>query len=145
IADAKSGVSGAGRQAKLGSLFAEVGENFKTYAASGHRHLPELTQGLSQFAGVGVKVTFVPHLVPMIRGIETTLYAELNNEDADLQAVYEYRFGRHPFVDVLRFGSHPETRSVKGSSWCCIAVHRQPDSNVVIIASVIDNLVKGAA
>ncbi len=145
IADAKSGVSGAGRQAKLGSLFAEVGENFKTYAASGHRHLPEITQGLSQFAGEAVKVTFVPHLVPMIRGIEATLYAELSNEDADLQSLFEDRFAREPFVDVLPFGSHPETRSVKGSNWCRIALHRQPDSNVVIVSSVIDNLVKGAA
>lgn len=147
IADAKSGASGAGRQGKIGMLHGEVGESFKAYGASGHRHLPEIRQGLSLAAGRDVGITFVPHLVPMVRGIEATLYAELTNpEDFDqLQSLYEHRFRDEPFVDVMPFGSHPETRSVRGANHCRIALHRQENSNVVIVSSVIDNLVKGAA
>jgi len=147
IADAKSGSSGAGRQASVGMLHGEVGESFKAYGASGHRHLPEIRQGLSQAAGAAVGVTFVPHLVPMIRGIEATLYAELHNVgDFDrLQELYEERYRDEPFVDVMPFGSHPETRSVRGANHCRMALHRQENSSVVIVTSVIDNLVKGAA
>ena len=147
IADAKSGASGAGRQAKVGVLHGEVGESFKAYGASGHRHLPEIRQGLSLAAGQPAGITFVPHLVPMVRGIEATLYAELNNaDDFDrLQALYETRFEDEPFVDVMPFGSHPETRSVRGANHCRMALHRQEGSNMVIVSSVIDNLVKGAA
>ena len=135
IADAKSGASG------------EVGESFKAYGASGHRHLPEIRQGLSQAAGGDVGVTFVPHLIPMVRGIEATLYAELRNPaDFDrLQSLFEDRFRDEPFVDVMPFGSHPETRSVRGANNCRMALHRQEQSNIVIVSSVIDNLVKGAA
>ncbi|MFL1466470.1 N-acetyl-gamma-glutamyl-phosphate reductase [Marinobacter sp. DUT-3] len=147
IADAKSGASGAGRQGKIGMLHGEVGESFKAYGASGHRHLPEIRQGLSHAAGKDVGITFVPHLVPMVRGIEATLYAELKNpQDFDqLQALYEHRFQDEPFVDVMPFGSHPETRSVRGANHCRMALHRQENSNIVIVSSVIDNLVKGAA
>ncbi|KPQ27488.1 MAG: N-acetyl-gamma-glutamyl-phosphate reductase [Marinobacter excellens HL-55] len=147
IADAKSGASGAGRQGNIGMLHGEVGESFKAYGASGHRHLPEIRQGLSQAAGKNVGVTFVPHLVPMIRGIEATLYAELSDPaDFDrLQALYEERYRNEPFVDVMPFGSHPETRSVRGANQCRMALHRQEQSNIVIVSSVIDNLVKGAA
>ncbi len=147
IADAKSGASGAGRQGKIGMLHGEVGESFKAYGASGHRHLPEIRQGLSHAAGRDVGITFVPHLIPMVRGIEATLYAELTNpEDFDqLQSLYENRFRDEPFVDVMPFGSHPETRSVRGANHCRIALHRQENSNIVIVSSVIDNLVKGAA
>ncbi|WP_278350729.1 N-acetyl-gamma-glutamyl-phosphate reductase [Marinobacter nauticus] len=147
IADAKSGASGAGRQGKIGMLHGEIGESFKAYGASGHRHLPEIRQGLMAAAGKGVGVTFVPHLIPMIRGIEATLYAELDNpQDFDrLQALYEARYKNEPFVDVMPFGSHPETRSVRGANHCRMALHRQEDSNIVIVSSVIDNLVKGAA
>ena len=147
IADAKSGASGAGRQGKIGMLHGEIGESFKAYGASGHRHLPEIRQGLMAAAGKGVGVTFVPHLIPMIRGIEATLYAELDNpQDFDrLQALYEARYKDEPFVDVMPFGSHPETRSVRGANHCRMALHRQEDSNIVIVSSVIDNLVKGAA
>ncbi|MBS3805188.1 MAG: N-acetyl-gamma-glutamyl-phosphate reductase [Oleiphilaceae bacterium] len=148
IADGKSGASGAGRQAKVGTLHGEVGESFKAYGASGHRHLPEIRQGLvNAAAGQDVGVTFVPHLVPMIRGIEATLYSELR-DPADferLQGLYETRFKDEPFVDVMPFGSHPETRSVRGANTCRMALHRQGDSNTVIVSSVIDNLVKGAA
>ncbi|MFL1456207.1 N-acetyl-gamma-glutamyl-phosphate reductase [Marinobacter sp. GN3S48] len=147
IADAKSGASGGGRQGKIGMLHGEVGESFKAYGASGHRHLPEIRQGLSHAAGKDVGITFVPHLVPMVRGIEATLYAELKNpHDFDqLQALYEHRFQDEPFVDVMPFGSHPETRSVRGANHCRMALHRQENSNIVIVSSVIDNLVKGAA
>ncbi|MBB5320777.1 N-acetyl-gamma-glutamyl-phosphate reductase [Marinobacter oulmenensis] len=147
IADAKSGASGGGRQGKIGMLHGEVGESFKAYGASGHRHLPEIRQGLVQAAGQACGVTFVPHLVPMVRGIEATLYAELNNAgDFDrLQEVFESRYRSEPFVDVMPFGSHPETRSVRGANQCRMALHRQEQSNMVIVSSVIDNLVKGAA
>ncbi|MGC8120122.1 N-acetyl-gamma-glutamyl-phosphate reductase [Marinobacter sp. VGCF2001] len=147
IADAKSGASGAGRQGKIGMLHGEIGESFKAYGASGHRHLPEIRQGLATAAGENVGVTFVPHLIPMIRGIEATLYAELKSpEDFDrLQALYEGRYQNEPFVDVMPFGSHPETRSVRGANHCRMALHRQENSNIVIVSSVIDNLVKGAA
>ncbi len=147
IADAKSGASGAGRQGKIGMLHGEIGESFKAYGASGHRHLPEIRQGLSAASGTDVGITFVPHLLPMIRGIEATLYAELRNPDDGerLQALYESRFNDEPFVDVMPWGSHPETRSVRGANHCRMALHRQENSPVVIVSSVIDNLVKGAA
>lgn len=148
IADAKSGASGAGRQASIGMLHGEIGESFKAYGASGHRHLPEIRQGLQAAAGNQTAgVTFVPHLVPMIRGIEATLYAELKNpSDFDrLQELYEQRYQSEPFVDVMPFGSHPETRSVRGANTCRMALHRQEGSSMVIVSSVIDNLVKGAA
>ncbi|SFM03267.1 N-acetyl-gamma-glutamyl-phosphate reductase [Marinobacter zhejiangensis] len=148
IADAKSGASGAGRQGSVAMLHGEIGESFKAYGASGHRHLPEIRQGLVAASGdAGLGVTFVPHLVPMIRGIEATLYAELNDPaDFDrLQSIYETRYQNEPFVDVLPFGSHPDTRSVRGANHCRMALHRQEDSSLVVITSVIDNLVKGAA
>ncbi|MEW8218033.1 MAG: N-acetyl-gamma-glutamyl-phosphate reductase [Candidatus Thiodiazotropha taylori] len=145
IADAKSGVSGAGRTANVGTLMGEVGESFKAYAIPGHRHQPEISQTLNQLADKPVQFTFVPHLVPMIRGIEATLYARLKVTDTDLQALYESRYADEPFVDVLQPGSHPETRSVRGSNHCRIAIHRPLDGEMVVVSSVIDNLVKGAA
>lgn len=144
IADAKSGVSGAGRKAQVHSLFAESADNFKAYGASGHRHLPEITQGLTQAAGEDVKLTFVPHLTPLIRGIHATLYAKVKTT-VDVQALFENHYKQEPFVDVLPEGSHPETRSVRGSNMCRIAVHQPQGADVVVILSVIDNLVKGAA
>ncbi|MCG7896492.1 MAG: N-acetyl-gamma-glutamyl-phosphate reductase [Candidatus Thiodiazotropha taylori] len=145
IADAKSGVSGAGRTANVGTLMGEVGESFKAYAIPGHRHQPEISQTLNQLADKPVQFTFVPHLVPMIRGIEATLYARLKVTGSDLQALYESRYADEPFVDVLQPGSHPETRSVRGSNHCRIAIHRPLDGEMVVVSSVIDNLVKGAA
>jgi N-acetyl-gamma-glutamyl-phosphate reductase len=149
IADAKTGTSGAGRAAKVGMLLSECADSFKAYGVSGHRHLPEIQQILSEANGSPVNVTFVPHLVPMIRGIEATLYiqpkpdAELSLEQA--QAIYEERYKDEPFVDVMPLGSLPETRSVKGSNMCRIALHQQPGSNTIIVLSVIDNLVKGSS
>jgi len=144
IADAKSGVSGAGRKAEVGSLFAEAGDNFKAYGVAGHRHLPEISQGLSAMANNPVGLTFVPHLTPLIRGIHATLYARLN-KDIDLQQLFAARYANERFVDVLPQGAHPETRSVRGSNQCRIAVHRPQGGDTVVVLSVIDNLVKGAA
>ena len=145
IADAKSGTSRAGRQAKVAQLMAEVGESFKAYGVSGHRHLPEIQQGLQTIVKNPINLTFVPHLLPMIRGIHATLYATLKNSTIDLQALFEARYQNEPFVDVLPSGSHPETRSVRGVNHCQIALHRPQDGDVVVVLSVIDNLVKGAA
>lgn len=144
IADAKSGVSGAGRKAEIPTLFAEAGDNFKAYGVAGHRHLPEIKQGLANVSGKPVGLTFVPHLTPMIRGIHATLYAQIKT-DADLQALFEQRYANEAFVDVLPAGSHPETRSVRGSNHCRIALHRPQGGDTVVVLSVIDNLVKGAA
>ncbi|MDO8464355.1 MAG: N-acetyl-gamma-glutamyl-phosphate reductase [Gallionella sp.] len=145
IADAKSGVSGAGRKAEIATLFSEAADNFKAYGVGGHRHLPEIRQGLARvMAGKAVGLTFVPHLTPMIRGIHATLYGRLTSE-VDLQALFEQRYANEPFVDVMPAGSHPETRSVRGANHCRIAVHRPQGGDTVVVLSVIDNLVKGAA
>jgi N-acetyl-gamma-glutamyl-phosphate reductase len=144
IADAKSGVSGAGRKAELGFLYSEAADNFKAYGVPGHRHLPEIRQGLARMARQEAGLTFVPHLTPMIRGIHATLYAQLKG-DADLQALYEQRYEGEPFVDVMPAGSHPDTRSVRGANCCRIAVHRPQQGNTAVVLAVIDNLVKGAA
>lgn len=145
IADAKSGVSGAGRKAEVHTLFSEASDNFKAYGVSGHRHLPEIVQGLNKAAGKPVGLTFVPHLTPMIRGIHATLYARLKAPDTDLQKLYQERYADEPFVDVLPPGSHPDTRSVRAANTCRIAVHRPQGGGTVVVLAVIDNLVKGAA
>ena len=147
IADAKSGVSGAGRTAAVGTLQAESSENFKAYGVAGHRHLPEIKQGLALANKKEVGLTFVPHLVPMIRGIHATCYATLKDKSASsqLQALYEKHYKDEVFVDVMPAGSFPETRSVKGANQCRMAIHVPQDGNTVVILSVIDNLVKGAA
>ena len=144
IADAKSGVSGAGRKAEMGALFSEAADNFKAYGVSGHRHLPEISQELTRAAKKEVSLTFVPHLAPMIRGIHATLYARVTG-DIDLQSLYEAHYKNELFVDVMPDGSHPETRTVRGANCCRIALHRPQGGDIVVILSVIDNLVKGAA
>lgn len=144
IADAKSGVSGAGRKAEVHTLFAEASDNFKAYGVPGHRHLPEIRQGLQAIAGKPVGLTFVPHLTPMIRGIHATLYARLVT-DVDVQALFEQRYAKERFVDVMPAGAHPDTRSVRGANHCRIAVHRPQGGDTVVVLSVIDNLVKGAS
>lgn len=145
IANSASGVSGAGRQASVGALLAEASDSFKAYGVAGHRHLPEIKQGLEDISGVPVGLTFVPHLLPMIRGIHSTLYATLNNSEVDLQALYEERFRNEPFVDVMPAGSHPETRTVRGSNTCRISVFRPQGGDKVVVLVVEDNLVKGAS
>jgi N-acetyl-gamma-glutamyl-phosphate reductase len=148
IADVKSGVSGAGRKAELATLMSETGESFKAYSASGHRHLPEIVQGLDAASGKSIHLTFVPHLTPMIRGIHATLYAQLKDDEVSLdalQALYEQRYADELFVDVLPMKSHPDTRDVRGSNKCHIALHQPQGGRTIVILSVIDNLVKGAA
>lgn len=150
IADAKSGVSGAGRQAAVATSFAEVSDSFKAYAVSGHRHFPELKQGLQAISKQSVGLIFTPHLSPMIRGIHATLYARLTAEsnhltNAQIQSIFETRFQHEPFVDVLPAGSHPDTKSVRGSNHCQIAVHRPQAGRTIVVLAVEDNLVKGAA
>ncbi len=145
IADCKSGVSGAGRGASVNALFSEVSESVKAYAAAGHRHQPEIEQGLSRMAGETVNLTFVPHLMPMIRGIHATLYSQLKNNNIDLQSLYEAHYANESFVDVMPAGSHPDTKSVRGTNMCRIAVYHLKPSNRALVLSVEDNLVKGAA
>lgn len=145
VADAKSGVSGAGRKAEVHALFSEAAESFRAYGVAGHRHLPEISQGLARMTPHSVGLTFVPHLLPMIRGIHATLYATLTAPAGDLQKLYEETYAGEPFVDVMPAGSLPETRSVKGANMCRMAVYRPQGGDTVVVLSVIDNLVKGAA
>lgn len=144
IADAKSGVSGAGRKASVAHLYCEAADSMKAYGVAGHRHLPEIKQTLRQAAGKPVGLTFVPHLTPMIRGIHATLYATATSA-VDVQKLYTERYRDEPFVDVMPAGSHPETRSTRGSNLCRIAVHQPQNAQTIVVLSVIDNLVKGAA
>lgn len=147
IANAASGVSGAGKQAKVDNLYAEVNDSYKAYGVAGHRHLPEIEQGLNQVAKQPVQLTFVPHLVPMTRGIHSTLYARLKPgvSAGDLQALFEQRYAGEPFVDVMPRGSTPQTRSVRGANVCRLAVHQPQGRDTVVVLAVIDNLVKGAS
>jgi N-acetyl-gamma-glutamyl-phosphate reductase len=145
IADCKSGASGAGRKAELSLSFSEVSDNFAAYGVAGHRHLPEIVQGLNRASREPVRLTFTPHLTPMVRGILSTLYAPLRDPDTDLQAIYEKRSAGEPFIDVMPPGSLPDTRSVRASNVLRIAVHRPPDSDLALVIAVEDNLVKGAA
>ncbi len=153
IVNAASGASGAGRQANVDNLLSEISDSFKAYGSAGHRHLPEIEQGLRDVQPDNqepAELTFVPHLLPMIRGIHVTAYAKLRDEhldlsDSALQSLYESRYAQEPFVDVLPSGSHPATRSVKGSNVCRIAVCRPQGRNTVLVLSVIDNLTKGAS
>ncbi len=145
VADVKSGVSGAGRKASVGMLMAEVGESFKAYGVGGHRHQPEILQNLASIARGEPRLTFVPHLLPMIRGIEATLYARLGEPGYKLQDLYQNRYQGEPFVDVMPAGTCPDTRSVRGSNDCRIAVMEPQGQGIAVVQSVIDNLVKGAA
>lgn len=144
IADCKSGVSGAGRSAKIPLLLAEATENVKAYGVTGHRHNVEIEQEVSRHAGHAADITFTPHLMPMARGIHATVYASFEAPTGILQALYEAHYAQAPFVDVLPAGSHPETRSVRGTNICRVAVHETRPGRVTVL-SVIDNLVKGAS
>jgi N-acetyl-gamma-glutamyl-phosphate reductase len=145
VADCKSGVSGAGRKAEMNLTFSEASDNFAAYGLKGHRHLPEIVQGLTRASRAPVKLVFTPHLTPMIRGIFATLYAPLRDRDVDLQALYERRYRGEPFVDVMPAGSAPDTRSVRASNVLRIALHRPPGTDMALVTAVEDNLVKGAA
>jgi N-acetyl-gamma-glutamyl-phosphate reductase len=147
IADCKSGVSGAGRKAEIGILFSESSDNFKAYGVAGHRHTPETTAQLQRLTGEKVSLVFTPHLVPMIRGMHSTLYGKLTKDisNEELQKLFEDAYGGEQFIDVMPFGSHPETRTTKGSNMLRLAVHRPDNGNTVIVLVVQDNLVKGAS
>jgi N-acetyl-gamma-glutamyl-phosphate reductase len=146
IADCKSGVSGAGRKASVPTLFSEASDNFKAYGVGGHRHHPEITEQLEGIAGGAVQLTFQPHLVPMIRGMFSTIYVRVqpDAQSTDFQALYEQHYAGEPFVDVMPAGSAPETRSVRASNQLRIALQR-PNPGQLIILVVQDNLVKGAS
>ena len=147
VADAKSGVSGAGRKGEINLLFSEASDNFAAYNIPGHRHRPETRESLAQVAKREIGLIFNAHLTPMNRGIFATLYARITKE-VDFQALFEKRYAKEPFVDVMPAGSHPDTRSVRAANTCRIAVHRPPEgsrSDTVVVLSVIDNLVKGAS
>ena len=145
IADVKSGASGAGRQANVATLLCEAGESFKAYAVAGHRHQPEIAQNLSLITGDNVDLTFIPHLLPMIRGIEATLYVKKAKMGCNLNALYTDYYKNEPFVDVLPEGEIPETRSVRSSNMCQISPNQPKYTDRIVVLSVIDNLVKGAA
>lgn len=147
IADCKSGVSGAGRKAEVATLFSEAGDNFKAYGVSGHRHSPETLERLRLLTNDKVGLLFTPHLVPMIRGMHSTLYARLTKDidNAALQALFEKAYGNEPFIDVMPFGSHPETRSTRASNMLRIALHRPDNGDTLVVLVVQDNLVKGAS
>jgi len=148
VADTKSGVTGAGRAASVANLYSEVNDSFKAYAVAGHRHHPEISQNLSSVAKEEVALTFVPHLTPMLRGIHATLYANLLDASQpieEIQSAFELRYKNEPFVDVMPLGSHPDTRSVKTSNTCRMALHKAGGSGKLVVLSVIDNLTKGAA
>ncbi len=145
VADCKSGVSGAGRAANQAMLLCETSESLKSYGVSGHRHYPEIKQALEILAGETVNFTFVPHLVPMIRGMQATIYVDLLDENIDIRPYFIDTYSNEPFVTILDDGVYPETRSVKSSNFCQISVQKIPNSNKLVIMSVIDNLVKGAS
>ncbi|RNC69386.1 MAG: N-acetyl-gamma-glutamyl-phosphate reductase [Desulfuromonadales bacterium] len=148
IADSKSGVSGAGRGAKVENLYCEVNDGFSAYGVGGvHRHIPEIEQELSLLAGEAVTISFTPHLVPMDRGILSTVYARLagNTTAADLAKIFADVYEGEPFVRVLPAGSFPSTAHVRGSNFCDIGVAVDSRTGRVIVVSAIDNLVKGAA
>ena len=145
IADCKSGASGAGRKAEIGLLLAEASDNFKAYGVGGHRHHPETVQELASRSKTPVNLVFTPHLLPMIRGIHSTLYARLIQRDVDVQSLFETRYAGEPFVDVMPAGSTPDTRSVRASNVARVAIHRPQGGDTITVIVVIDNLVKGAS
>ncbi|WP_038369208.1 N-acetyl-gamma-glutamyl-phosphate reductase [Brackiella oedipodis] len=148
IADCKSGVSGAGRKAAVANLFPEASDNFKAYGVSGHRHHPEITEQLSTIANEPVGLTFVPHLVPMIRGMFSTIYVQLRQVHSAqaIQQLFAQRYAQEAFVDVLAVGDVPQTRTVRASNYLRIAVQvPNPDNRTLIVMVAQDNLVKGAS
>ena len=147
IIDAKSGMTGAGRAAKEDMLFSEVSEGINAYGVAKHRHAPEIDQGLSEAAGRPVVVSFTPHLMPMNRGILSTIYVQLINgaAAADLRAALAQKYKGEPFVRVVAEGVAPATRHVRGSNTCLIGVFADRVPGRAILLSVVDNLVKGAS
>ncbi len=148
IIDSKSGTSGAGRAASVGTLFCEVADGFRPYKVGGnHRHIPEIEQELTAAAGQTVTVSFTPHLLPISRGILSTMYASLTGAGAaaDLQQLFEETYADEPFVRVLPAGTLPATQHVRGSNCCDIALQQDKRTGRLIVMSAIDNIVKGAS
>jgi len=148
IADSKSGVSGAGRGAKVDTLYCEVNEGFKAYGVGGvHRHIPEIEQEISLLAGEKIAIAFTPHLVPMDRGILSTIYAAPASAVTaqELHKLYEKHYDGEAFVRILRQGEFPSTAFVRGSNFCDIGVTVDKRTGRIIIVSALDNLVKGAS
>ena len=147
IADSKSGVSGAGRSPSLTTLYCEVNESFKAYKVAEHRHNPEMNELLSREAGQAVAITFVPHLVPMTRGMLTTLYATPANATApgQIRKCLQSFYAGRPFVRICQADRLPDTLHVKGTNFCDIGFRIDPTCGRLIMVSAIDNLVKGAA
>lgn len=147
VIDAKSGLSGAGRDAKIGALYTEAGEGFQAYGIASHRHTPEIDQGLSWAAGRPVEASFTPHLLPMSRGILETIYVDLapGRDAAALRALWQERYGAEPFIRILPPGVFPATQHVRGTNLCQLAVADDRITGRAIIVAAIDNLVKGAA
>ncbi|HXX80502.1 MAG TPA: N-acetyl-gamma-glutamyl-phosphate reductase [Thermodesulfovibrionales bacterium] len=147
VIDSKSGTSGAGRQSDVVFSFCEVNEGFKAYSIGSHRHTPEIEQELSIAAGKEIRVNFTPHLVPLDRGILTTIYAKLN-KSLDVKAihhVYALLYGREPFTEVLPLGKFPNVKNVRGTNLCHIGIAVSKRTNTLIVVTAIDNLVKGAS
>ena len=147
VIDAASGVSGAGRAAKLPNQFAEMYDNFKAYGVASHRHTPEIEQALSELAGEAVTLNFTPHLAPMVRGILATAYATLHEEvtEAAVDEAFFKLYGEEFFVRLRGRGAYPETKSVRGSNFCDLGWHIDERTRRVIVLSALDNLGKGAA
>lgn len=152
VVDAKSGISGAGRRLAYNYLLAEASEDFTCYAAQGHRHQPEMEQALKEASGLDIRIRFVPHLLPVARGIFADLYLPLgtgtsdNEERGDeLREVYKKFYAAEPFIRVLNKGQAPHIKQVRASNYCHLAVFAAPNSTYIQVCSVLDNLVKGAA
>jgi N-acetyl-gamma-glutamyl-phosphate reductase len=147
VIDAKSGTSGAGRKADIAVAYCEVNEGFKAYAVGTHRHIPEIEQELTVAAGKDVTVNFTPHLLPVNRGILTTIYARLAKKiDAGaLEKIYRDTYKKEPFVRVLPYGLYPNIKNVRGTNHCDIGLKLNERTNTLIVITVIDNLVKGAS
>ncbi len=147
VVDSKSGVSGAGRSVALSSLFCEVHEDFKAYKVAVHRHTPEMEQELSLLAGEEITVSFIPHLVPMSRGMLSTIYADMRIQKTTKDLIHEYEqfYQSAPFVRICAEDAYPQTAQVKGSNYCFIGLKVDERTGRVIILSTIDNLIKGAS
>ncbi len=147
IIDAKSGVTGAGRSAKQANLYCEINDGISAYGIASHRHVPEIEQTLTNAASHAVSITFTPHLMPMNRGILSTVYAKLSGKAtlAEVRAALEKAYGDEPFVQVLAEGKTPSTHMVRGTNQCMLNVFADRIAGRIILVSVIDNLVKGAS
>lgn len=147
IADSKSGISGAGRKSEVTYSFCELNGEVRPYGVFNHRHTPEIEQELSLLAGKSVKAVFTPHLVPMVRGMVSTVYARVKPgyTKESVRSLYQQRYGDEPFVRLLDPGTYPSTKAVAGSNYCDISVDFDETSSMAILTSAIDNLGKGAS